>query len=46
MQYVLLDLSSFVDEKPGLSMYFPTGHEPGYGVADLHGRRFTWPGRA
>jgi len=21
------------------------GHDPGYGIADLHGRRFTWPGR-
>jgi hypothetical protein len=28
-----------------LSMYFPSGHEPLYAVADLHGRKFTWPGR-
>jgi hypothetical protein len=45
VQYVLLSMPSISGEKPGLSMYFPSGHDPPYGVADLHGRRFTWPGR-
>jgi hypothetical protein len=45
VQYVLLNLPSIPGEKPSLSMYFPSGHDPGYGLADLHGRRFTWPGR-
>jgi hypothetical protein len=45
VQYVLLNLPTAPGEKPGLSMYFSQGHDPGYGVADLHGRKFTWPGR-
>ena len=45
IQYVLLDLTPFPGRKAGLTMYFPSGHDPGYGIADLHGRKFTWPGR-
>ena len=45
VQYVLLNLTPIPGRKAGLSMYFPSGHDPLYGVADLHGRRFTWPGR-
>jgi hypothetical protein len=45
VQYVLLSLSPFPGRKAYLTMYFPSGHDPAYGVADLHGRRFTWPGR-
>ena len=46
VQYVLLSLPILGEEKPALSMYFPSGHDPPYGVADLHGRHFTWPGAA
>ena len=43
VQYVLLDLTPIPGQK--VSMYFPNGHEPLYGVADLNGRKFSWPGR-
>jgi hypothetical protein len=45
VQYVLLDHSFLGDDKPSLLMYFKEGAKPPYGVADLRGRRFTWPGR-
>jgi hypothetical protein len=45
VEYVLLNLPSVPGEKPGLSMYFSEGHDPGYVTADLHGRKFSWPGR-
>jgi hypothetical protein len=45
VQYVLLSLPTSPGEKPSLSMYFTEGHDPGYGLADLHGRHFTGPGR-
>ncbi|HEY6890107.1 MAG TPA: hypothetical protein VI300_20055 [Solirubrobacter sp.] len=45
VQYVLLNTPSTPDEKPGLSMYFTEGHDPSYVIADLHGRKLTWPGR-
>jgi hypothetical protein len=46
VQYVLLNLPSSPGEKPNLSMYFSSGHQPSYALADLHGRKFTWPGRS
>jgi hypothetical protein len=45
VQYVLVNLPSTQGEKPSLSMYFPNDHDPPYGFADLHGKRFSWPGR-
>ncbi|MDA0166964.1 hypothetical protein OM076_42280 [Solirubrobacter ginsenosidimutans] len=46
VQYVLISLPSTPGEgKPSLSMYFTEGHDPGYVLADLHGRKLTWPGR-
>ncbi|WP_028063048.1 hypothetical protein [Solirubrobacter soli] len=45
VQYVLLNDSFAGDGKPSLLMYFKAGADPPYGVADLHGRHFTWPGR-
>jgi hypothetical protein len=48
VQYVLLSLPSpgTAGGKPGLLMYFSEGHKTGYVVADLHGRKVTWPGRS
>jgi hypothetical protein len=45
VNYVLLSMPTFEGEQPGLSMYFREGAEPPYAVADLRGRRFSWPGR-
>jgi hypothetical protein len=45
VQYVLFDESFLGGGKPSLLMYFEPGADPGYAVADLHGRHFTWPGR-
>jgi hypothetical protein len=45
VQYVLLNLGNPIEPEPYLSLYLPTGHEPLYVVADLHGRHLTWPGR-
>jgi hypothetical protein len=45
VEYVLLNLTAFPNDKPGLSMYFSAGHDPSYSIADFHGRKFTWPGR-
>jgi hypothetical protein len=45
VQYVLLDVDGVLKPHPQLSLYLPTGSDPGYVVADLHGRGLTWPGR-
>ena len=46
VQYVLISMPSSPGEgKPSLSMYFTEGHDPSYVIADLHGRKLTWPGR-
>jgi hypothetical protein len=45
VQYVLLNRSFIGEDKPALMMYFKNGADPPYGVADLGGRHFTWPGR-
>jgi hypothetical protein len=45
VQYVLISLPSSPGERPSLSMYFTEGHDPSYVLADLHGRKLTWPGR-
>jgi hypothetical protein len=45
VQYVLFNESFLGAGKPSLLMYFEPGADPGYAVADLHGRHFTWPGR-
>jgi hypothetical protein len=43
-QYVLLNASGFHDE-PVLMLYLRQDFDPPYVVADLHGRKLTWPGR-
>jgi hypothetical protein len=45
VQYVLLNRSFISQDEAALLMYFENGANPPYGVADLHGRHFTWPGR-
>ncbi len=45
VQYVLLSQPAFDGDKVGLSMYLTSGSDPGYVMADLHGRHVTWPGK-
>jgi hypothetical protein len=45
VNYVLLSQSFLTGDKPALSMYFRDSSDPGYVIANLHGRHLTWPGR-
>ena len=45
IQYVLLDADGVIKQRPELLLYRAAGAQPGYLVADLHGRGLTWPGR-
>ena len=46
VQYVLLDADGVIKQRPELLLYRAAGAQPGYLVADLHGRGLTWPGRS